>query len=163
MVDVLYKHAPRMCAGSYDIITRLSDENFATILKEFNPLKTAIPSEHLHAFFKRVPPREVRKFILPITEYAPIYYGSARSELISVIAQYTAFEDLGMLKMYLDDHNYGRELYCMSCNNRTTRRDGGYGFKNRSGYSYHRSQVCDPEGKFPNLTEILGKRLMERK
>lgn len=159
LADMLFEHAPKASFNSYAVISALSENNFNSFLERFNPRKFKIDDEYFQPFIKRLPPDTIKKFAIPYRDYHEIYYGNEIPRLISVVAQYIPFNDLGLITQYLDVNDWSNELFCMSCGMRNRRE----GFKTRSGYSLHRNQVCDKGNRFPNLTDILGKRLMARK
>ena len=161
MADELYENAKKLSSAYFDVITNLSDSKFQDFLADVEPKKFKVPSEYFHSFFSRLPSDVISKFVMPASDYHGMYYGNDVTKLISVIAQYIAFKDLGLLKGWLAHTNYGDELFCMCCANRGRR--SYEPFKSKSGYTHHRRSTCDTEGLYPNLTDIIGKRLLERK
>lgn len=161
MADELYENAKNLSSVYFEVVTKLSDDKFKDFLDNIDIKKFKVPSEYFHDFFKRLPSDTIAKFVVPANEYHGMYYGNDVTKLISVIAQYIAFKDLGLLKGWLSNSNYGDELFCMCCANRGRR--SYEPFKSKSGYTFHRRTNCDPQGLYPNLTDIIGKRLLEKK
>jgi hypothetical protein len=154
MADTMWEIAPKLSRGTSIVINALSEVNFNQYVESTTPASWNSNIGDPVVFFKRVPKNQIKRFILPLDQYRGIYGSSDRARVVSALAQTVPFEELNLLKVYWDHHKYGKEFFCMSCGNKE--------LKSRPGYSLHRNKGCDPKGHYPNLTEIIGKRLYDK-
>lgn len=154
MADTLWTVAPKLSRQNSTVIAALSQENFNNYVESTTPGNWDSNIGDPLTFFKRVPKDQIKRFIVPMSEYRGLYDSSSKARIVSALAQTVKFEDLNLLKTFWDHPKYGKEFFCMSCGNKES--------KSRPGYSLHRNKGCDPQGHYPNLTETIGKRLYDK-
>lgn len=154
MADMVWELAPTHSRTNQVVINALGEGHFNKYVESTTPANFDSNIGDPLNFFKRVPKDQLKRFVVPMNEYRMLYDASTKARIVSALAQTVKFEELNLMKVYWDHPSYSKEFFCMSCGRKT--------LKSRPGYSLHRNKGCDELGAYPNLTETMGKRLMDK-